>query len=61
MMEEYIQKLLSHDWFYEYSDDHKVWKKGVNQRGEILDLQQELDASYEIWNKYAPEHFHVKS
>lgn len=58
-MEDYIEKLKSHDWFYEYSDDYSVWKRGCTQRGEILDMQQDLDLNYEIWNKYAPEHFQV--
>ncbi len=31
-----LERLLkSHDWYYEYSDDHKVWQRGRDQRDEI--------------------------
>ncbi len=31
-----LENLLSnHDWYYMYSDDHKVWKRGRDQAEEI--------------------------
>ena len=31
-----LERLLkTHDWYYNYSDDHSVWKRGVEQRDEI--------------------------
>ena len=27
--------LQHHDWYYQYSDDHKAWDKGKNQADEI--------------------------
>ena len=33
---EYLENLLSkHDWYYEYSDDHRAWSKGRDQAEEI--------------------------
>ena len=30
-----IDMLRNHDWYFEYSDDHKVWQRGVTQRAAI--------------------------
>ena len=30
-----IEMLRNHDWYFEYSDDHKVWKSGVIERAAI--------------------------
>lgn len=27
--------LATHDWYFDYSDDHSVWQRGVNERKEI--------------------------
>ena len=55
-----LDKMLeSHDWTYEYSDDHRYWKKGSNERDIIHDKIKELGGfNKEIinkWNKYAPK------
>ncbi len=34
-MENLIKLLRNHDWYFEYSDDHKVWQRGVMQRAVI--------------------------
>jgi len=34
-MENLIKLLRNHDWYFEYSDDHKVWQRGVMQRAAI--------------------------
>jgi hypothetical protein len=36
------QLLASHDWYYDYSDDHRVWRRGVAQRDAILAEQQRV-------------------
>ena len=35
MMKKLIELLRNHDWYFEYSDDHKVWQRGVTQRAAI--------------------------
>ena len=59
-MDEYIAKLKSHDWTYDYSDDHRVWQRGVDERNAIRNLQKVIDPDFEVYNKYAPEGFGVK-
>ncbi len=34
-MEKLIKLLRNHDWYFQYSDDHKVWQRGVMQRAAI--------------------------
>jgi len=34
-MENLIKLLRNHDWYFEHSDDHKVWQRGVMQRAAI--------------------------
>ena len=35
MMKNLIEMLRNHDWYFEYSDDHKVWQRGVIERAAI--------------------------
>jgi hypothetical protein len=34
----YIQELDRHDWTFEYSDDHSVWKKGYANQDRLYGL-----------------------
>lgn len=34
-LEDFIYKLERHDWHYEYSDDGRVWRAGVNAQREL--------------------------
>ena len=34
-MKELLTLLRAHDWTYEWSDDHSVWTRGVEQKKEI--------------------------
>jgi hypothetical protein len=54
-----LEKLLkSHDWSYEYSDDHSKYKRGSDQRGVILKLIKQLDSegsgteANALWKRY---------
>jgi len=35
-IEQLIELLKNHDWFYEYSDDMDQWRKGDNERRFIM-------------------------
>ena len=59
-----LDRLLQfHDWQYEFSDDHSVWKRGVAERDNINQEQKRLITSglatveevQELTNKYAPK------
>lgn len=42
-LEELEKVLQIHDWYYEYSDDHRVWCKGRDQNNAIMSLRKELE------------------
>lgn len=57
---ELAKKLQYHDWYYNYSDDHSVWRRGEERsaqiQGEIkylnsLGLEQQTLA---LWEQYCP-------
>jgi hypothetical protein len=39
-------KLQNHDWFYEYSDDHRYWTAGVNQKKILREYHKNLTCPY---------------
>jgi hypothetical protein len=40
-----LDRLLAfHDWYYDYSDDHSVWTRGVRERDAINAEQKRLIA-----------------
>jgi hypothetical protein len=59
-----LERLLkSHDWYYQYSDDHTVWQRGSAQAEEIRRQKDiccglGLDSiANELYNKYKPKNF----
>lgn len=52
---EYVTKLLHHDWTFQYSDDHKVWQRGNEERMVLMSMQRQLDPTGEVWNRFAPD------
>jgi len=57
---EYREKLKKHDWTYEYSDSHEVWRRGQAERRELVNLQLRLDPKGEIWNSIAEPEFQLR-
>lgn len=44
-IEEYYRLLKAHDWYYEFSDDHRVWKEGQRKSDylrKVADLKSDL-------------------
>lgn len=61
-IEQQYRKLLKHhDWFSEYSDDHKVWEKGSIEYTQIMCMAQQIDSDYKIFNEYAPDEYKQES
>lgn len=52
--EEYTEALKAHDWYYEWSDDHRVWQKGTEAAKKLREAQARLDPLGTIWNAHAP-------
>lgn len=52
--------LKQHDWYYQYSDDHRVWQRGQAHAEEIR-RQRDIccgagfdHIAEELYNKYCP-------
>lgn len=41
-------KLQNHDWFYNYSDDHRYWTAGTNQRKILHEFHKNLACPYDF-------------
>ncbi len=51
-LEQFEKACQNFDWFYDFSDDHRVWRAG-NQRSKVLDRAKNISAEHErIFNKY---------
>jgi len=50
--EEFTEMVRQHDICYDYSDDHRAWKKGFNERIAIDKARKELgdEICVPIWN-----------
>jgi len=51
----FFDKCKNHDWHFEFSDDGREWRAGVQSRIELLQLQKDnpkLRPIYEAWNYY---------
>lgn len=50
------EKMKAHDWFYEFSDDGRVFDRGASERQEILRELGKLpaDQAQALWEKYRP-------
>jgi hypothetical protein len=59
-LEEFEKALKGHDWYYEYSDDNRVWRAGTARYEEILKASRQLteeghgEAVQKMWLKYDP-------
>jgi len=59
MWKEYEQRLKKHDWYYEYSDDFRVWEAGSRSYDELERMRKKLmkidsKRATELWDKYSP-------
>lgn len=50
---EFRNLVLAHDLFYSYSDDHRVWKKGVASWDAINEASKEIkpEDAAQVWNE----------
>ena len=56
-LKEYLKALESHDWYYNYSDDHQVYMKGSSEKDNLRKLAMIYDHNFQIWDSIAPDQF----
>ena len=49
---EYFKQLRYHDWYYNYSDDHRVWKAGSANYDLIRDRSKENLTYKRMYNEF---------
>jgi len=65
-LETFKTMLETHDWFYTYSDDHRYYTKGRDQRNAIYDafdslIDQGLEQeAKDLYNSLSPDEFYKK-
>lgn len=45
---EFARKIKGHDWYYGYSDDHSVWKRGREASRVLRDAHKDLECPYDM-------------
>ena len=50
--DEYEHFLKTHDWFFEMSEDQKVWRNGMAERTYLYEAQSLFDPLRELWKLY---------
>ena len=52
-------KLKSHDWYYHYSDDYSVFRRGERQWSELVALMKTfpIETVRPLWKAHAPHDF----
>jgi len=56
------QLLKSHDWFFDFSDDHSVWQRGLAERERLRSIaltlgEHDAERVSNLWNALCPEGF----
>tara|TARA_X000000950_G_scaffold283858_2_gene385667 strand:+ start:1888 stop:2121 length:234 start_codon:yes stop_codon:yes gene_type:complete len=51
--QEYFEELTKHDWYYDYSDDHRVWTKGRENLKRIQAIAQEIPLFSQMYQDYS--------
>jgi len=57
LMEEFYNELCRFDWWYEYSDDHSVWRRGSDRERELSYKAESLgESAKEMFSKFRYEY-----
>tara|TARA_B110000285_G_C15030171_1_gene566298 strand:- start:61 stop:294 length:234 start_codon:yes stop_codon:yes gene_type:complete len=50
---EYFEALGHHDWYYNYSDDHRAWTKGLTESKRLQSIAQENPTLLRMYKDYS--------
>lgn len=57
---EYYDRLEKADWFYEFSDDHSVWKRGSTEFANLRGLAKQSSEHQALFDAFRTHHFSGK-
>ena len=52
-LNEFYTVLANHDWYYQYSDDHRVWRNGQSNFDRIRMLSKESPEHTKLLEEYS--------
>lgn len=52
-LSEFYTELGYHDWYYEYSDDHGVWRRGREDYGRLVSIAKESPEHQKLFEDYS--------
>ena len=58
---EFVNTLANHDWYYEFSDDHRVYTRGRDQRKTLENQSKDNPLLQEAYNLYVESTGYNKS
>ena len=53
--EDFLEILNKHDWYYDYSDDHRVWTRGHDNWKLICRIREKDEMFEKIYQAYIQE------
>jgi len=48
-LKSYYNMLKAFDWYYAYSDDHRVWKAGSDKEDQLRQISRESIEHKKLW------------
>jgi hypothetical protein len=51
-IEQFFIEASSHDWFYDYSDDHRVWTNGHENKQRLYSLAEGNNVKEKIMSEF---------
>ena len=61
LLVEFEEMLKKHDWYYHFTEDHRIWRQGQSKAVAISAKRKECeeaglgDESTELFDKYCPK------
>lgn len=52
-LKDFYRMLGYHDWYYEYSDDHRVWTKGRDAKDTLERIAKESPEHKKLYEEFA--------
>lgn len=56
-LSEYFAKLREHDWYYDFSDDPHVWKRGNTERKHLEAASASSKLHEKMWDAFNAYYF----
>lgn len=51
-IEQFFNEASMHDWFYDYSDDHRVWTAGRDNQQRLYNLAEGSEIKMQIMSAF---------